>query len=462
MKYKLKSNLALRGWKEAPYALRDLHTGETVMLKEDAFHALSLCSGILDYDSPFISGHYRRLIDFFAEQKAVVPDTEGEGLSPAQEYVVYSCKFIGLAHWSITGKCNMRCRHCFMSAPQAKYGELSHEKCMDIIGQLAQAGIGAVNLTGGEPLVREDFMELVKALTEKGIAIRQIYTNGMLVNRKLLDGLTALGVHPEFSLSYDGVGWHDWMRGIDGAEQMTNDAIRLLVEGGFSVGIESAFHRNSISSITETMHHLTDLGVTHWKTNPVGRSGNWMEENQELDLSFEELYDAYLNLIETYFREGSPINIMLGGFFSCRKGQTDYRIPCKKEGSTSQLLCQSARNMMNISADGKLLPCMSLYGLPIQDEMPDLKEISLIDALSDSVYMKRIETPVCELIARNEKCRDCAYKEVCGGGCRASALSRNNGSDYLGIDPAVCFFFRNGYEEKIAKAAGASGTQADV
>lgn len=453
MKYKLRENIALRGWKGFPYALRDLCTGQTAPLGEDAFHALSLCNGIMDADGIFIPLHYRRLIQYFAKRQVVIPCSGSTRNTPEQEYYSYPCKYMETAHWSITGKCNMRCRHCYMSAPQAKFGELSHEKCMDIIEQLAAAGIGAVNLTGGEPLIRGDFMELVIALKEKGIAIRQIYTNGMLVSKELLDGLKELGLCPEFSLSFDGVGWHDWMRGIDGAEQMAVDAMRLLAGNGFPVSVESAFHRNSISSIADTMRLLSEIGVCGWKTNPVSRSGNWLGENESLDLTLEELYDAYLELIDTYLREGSPLNIMLGGFFRCGKGKTDYQIPCKKHGSTDEPLCLSARSMMYISPDGRILPCMPLSGLAIQDDMPDLNRVSLIDALSDSVYIKRIETPVCELLAHNEKCRGCEHKNVCGGGCRAAALMENEGSDYLGIDPAACFFFLNGYEERIAQTA---------
>lgn len=453
MKYKLRENIALRGWKGFPYALRDLGTGQTASLGEDAFHALSLCNGVMDSESMFIPEHYRKLIQYFAKQQVVVPCEDGMRNTREQEYYCYPCKYIETAHWSITGKCNMKCRHCYMSAPQAKFGEISHEKCMDIIEQLAAAGIGAVNLTGGEPLVRKDFMELVSALKEKGIAIRQIYTNGMLVSKKLLDSLKELGLCPEFSLSFDGVGWHDWLRGIDGAEKMAVDAMRLLVGNGFPVSVESAFHRNSISSIADTMRLLAEIGVSHWKTNPVSRSGNWLGEEKSLDLTLEELYDAYLELIDIYLREGSPLSIMLGGFFRCRKAQTDYQIPCKKHGGIEEPLCLSARSMMYISADAKILPCMPLSGLAIQDEMPSLNEVSLTDALSDSVYMKRIETPVCELLAHNEKCGNCEHKSVCGGGCRAAALMENGGSDYLGIDPSACFFFLNGYEERIAHVA---------
>jgi radical SAM protein with 4Fe4S-binding SPASM domain len=85
--------------------------------------------------------------------------------------------------------------------------------------------------------------------------------------------------------------------------------------------------------------------------------------------------------------------------------------------------------------------------------MPDLRETRLTCALSDSLYMKRIETPVSELLRHQKKCRDCEHRIECGGGCRAAALIDNGGSDYLGIDPVTCYFFKNGYEGRIDEIA---------
>lgn len=114
-----------------------------------------------------------------------------------------------------------------MSAPEGKYGELSHEQCVNIIEQLSAAGIAQVSLTGGEPLVRRNFLDIVDALLAKKIAVRQICSNGALVNDQLLDQLARRGIRPEFSVSFDGVGCHDWLCGIASAEKSAIDALKL-------------------------------------------------------------------------------------------------------------------------------------------------------------------------------------------------------------------------------------------
>ena len=454
MYYKLQKNIGLCGWKNTPYAARHFLSGNVEPLHEAFFQALSYCDGRLDCDSIVIPPAYRKLIRLAAEKGAVVPCEKGDRLDTRQNFKMYPCNFISTAHWSITGNCNMRCRHCYLSAPQAKFGEVSTETALMIVEQLVKAGIGKINLTGGEPLVRSDFWEIVSALQKNDIVISQIYTNGLLVTETFLDEMERRSIKPEFSLSFDGLGWHDWMRGVEGAEKAAIDAIRLLKKRGYSVSIESAFHRDSIGSLKETMALLVNLEVDAWKINPVSNSGNWLNESRSLDLSANEMYDAYLSLIGEYLRLGSPINICMAGFFTCHKGSREYSIPCKKLFNKEQdrllePLCSCARYMMYIAADARLLPCMPLSGIAVKDDYPTLHEVELTQALQNSVYFKRISASVQELLDHNQECAACEHRLHCNGGCRAAALMENDCTDYLGTDRWICRFFKDGYEEKI-------------
>jgi radical SAM protein with 4Fe4S-binding SPASM domain len=454
MYYKLHENLGLRGWDGAPYAVRHFPSGETEFIAETLFRALSFCDGQFDCDSALLPPVYRQLIQLAVKNGAVLPCEKGGGLAERQKYRLHPCKYMSLAHWSITGRCNMRCRHCYMSAPQAKYGEIPRETALGIVDQLAEAGIAKVNLTGGEPLVRRDFWDIVDALQARDIVVEQIYTNGLLVNEALLDGLDKRGMKPDFSLSFDGVGWHDWLRGYQDAEEIAINAIKLLRARDFDVSIESAFHRDSIGTMCDTMRLLAELGVRSWKTNPISGAGNWLGESRNLDLTAEELYDAYLGLIGEYFAAGSPLGIQLGGFFQCKKGSREYGIPGKKTYTDTEMrlqepLCMSARHTMYISADAKLLPCMPLAGLPIQDEYPSLYDMTIAEAMQESIYLRRISAPICELFEHRAECAACEHRLHCNGGCRAAALIENNGADYLGVDSWTCRFFKGGYEQKI-------------
>lgn len=435
-----------------PYAVQDTRTGQTSFLDETTFQAVSFCTGTFDVDSPLLLPVHQEIIGKFKDRNIIEECIYGEEIKEDQKYRLIPCRFIRRVHWSVTGKCNLRCRHCYMSAPQAKYGELSLEQCLDIVRQISDAGIAQVSLTGGEPLVRKDFLDILDALIKSKIAICQIYTNGVLVSERLLAELVERGLKPEFSLSLDGVGWHDWLRGLDGSEKLAVDAIRRLRSKGFQVAIETSLHKLNLQTLEVTFDLLVKLGVARWKIAPTYDSGNWLAEGGKYSLNMNELYATYLDFIPKYRAAGTPLSIMLGGFFRCSRGSEKYQIPCKKfDGSEymlRQTVCPSARNTMYISADGRLLPCIPLAGSPIQEQMPLITEMDICCALSDSRYLGLIDTRLEDLFKVNAKCRVCEYRLFCGGGCRASALECSR--EYLGSDDYTCYFFKHGYEEIIA------------
>jgi len=344
-----------------------------------------------------------------------------------------------------------------MSAPEAKYGELSYKQCTDIIDQLYDCGVMNVSITGGEALVREDFFELLDRMLAYGINITTIYSNGKLVTAELLDALERRRIYPEFNLSFDGVGWHDWLRGVEGAEEIALNTFRLCKERGFPIGAELCLHQRNRHTLRESINLLASIGVRSLKTNPTSMSGAWTENAGGDNLSITELYKIYLDYIPWFFKDGSPISLQLGGFFMANKGAKKFILPSVKsdgnEKTGKNFVCGHAREVMYISAEGRILPCMSLSGMDVQNEFPLITETALCECLTDSVYMKLIETTVDEFIGRNPECSECVHKYLCGAGCRASALDGTISGDLLGVDKAVCEFYKGGYIERVIEAA---------
>lgn len=210
MYYRLKDKYSLRGWELLPYAVvdRDAHLAKFV--EKETFDALSLCDASVDIDLPLVPRSIRDTIKKQAEEGVVEACAPGSGIAERQKYRRYPNRFMAWAHWSITGRCNCKCRHCLLSAPDARYGELSHEDIMRIVNDLGDCGVLNCSITGGEPLVRPDFWEIIDALRDRDIGIMQIYSNGLVVNEDLLDGFERRGLHPEINMSFDGIGYHDW------------------------------------------------------------------------------------------------------------------------------------------------------------------------------------------------------------------------------------------------------------
>ncbi len=452
MYYRLKEQYLLRGWEKLPYALVDRATGRAVFIQSEEMSALELCNSRVDLDLPLIPEKIRRMIPQIEKNGIIEPCKPGDGILPEQEYKKYPARYIHTAHWSITGRCNYRCKHCYMSAPDAKYGELSHEQIMKMVQEISDCGVMNVSLTGGEPLVRKDFLEIVDTLIERDIRITQIYSNGALVKEPLLKSLDSRGIHPEFNMSYDGVGWHDWLRGIPGAEEAVDKAFLLCRDMGFPTGAEMCLHQGNKHLLRESVNHLRDVGCRSLKTNPISNVGEWQKNGYGESLSLDELFGLYLDYIPQYYKDGMPISLQLGGFFYAsprEPGRWDvplYHYPTAPEKCC---VCNHARMVMYISPEGRALPCMSLSGMEIQEQFPLIPEDGLSKCITDSFYMSFINTRADKVLNHNPRCGDCPWTGWCLGGCRASGLDGSGQTDLLYKDPAACEMFTGGWVAKL-------------
>lgn len=459
---KLKPEFLLRGWEKLPYALVSRKSNMPLFISKDEMDALKLCDGTVDLSLPLIPAKLREMIPQIIKNGVIEECRPGDALLPDQAYQLYPARYIQTAHWSITGRCNYRCKHCYMSAPDAKYGELDHDTVMDIAQQIADCGIMNVSITGGEPLVRSDFMEIVDALLARGVHITTIYSNGRLVTDRLLDALAERGIHPEFNMSFDGLGHHDWLRGIDGAEQIAREAFIRCTEKGFPTGAEMCLHQDNKHTLRETVKALASWGCTHLKTNPVSDVGAWKEGGYGESVSKGELYQLYVDYIPEYYEDNMPLTLQLGGFFNAnpRRPET-YDIPLLKTCTApdSMCICGHARMTMYISPESRALPCMALSGMDIQQEFPLITEQGLAKCITESRYMQLIDTRASEYLAHNPDCKACPYALRCIGGCRAAALETNP-MDILSPDSFACELFRGGWISRIAAAVAEARPEA--
>lgn len=96
--------------------------------------------------------------------------------------------------FEVSALCNMDCKFCFADWRNNKK-HLSYEKVISIIDKLREYGLEAINLTGGDPLLRDDIIDICKYCKEKGI-MTIISTNGIeLMNKKeILEYIDAINL----------------------------------------------------------------------------------------------------------------------------------------------------------------------------------------------------------------------------------------------------------------------------
>lgn len=456
MKYILDRRYRLRGWYKLPYGLFDTFKKTAKFYEADEYRLILKCDGVSGIDTDALDEKSRSFLQSLEKEGIIHPAGFMEYLGKDQIYRDYPARYRKEAHWSVTGECNFRCLHCFMSAPLGKHGSPSHEEILQVADQLAECGVFQVGLTGGEPLIREDFLEIVDSLTEREIGISVIYTNGWLVDERLLDELDKRGAHPNFQISFDGIGHHDLLRGVPGAEEKTLEVLRLLQEREHATAVSFCLHRKNKDILRDTVKLMASLGVDNMKCGTMMDLGEWSREDvRDLKLTPQEEQAVFEQYIPQYFEDDAPLSIMLGGSFMYTPGDEKWEIyyECRCDEREEKIMpaCSVLSRSFYIGADGVVAPCMGMADCMFASNFPSLKKMKLSDILRDSPLVTYAYATVKDVRDRNEKCRQCRFIDRCTGGCRNSVLLAGN--DYYGIAPEVCLFFENGWDERIRAAA---------
>jgi radical SAM protein with 4Fe4S-binding SPASM domain len=357
--------------------------------------------------------------------------------------------------WALTERCNYHCRHCYVHGQQDSPAELSREEMLALADLLVDAGVRKVSFTGGEPLLRRDFLEIAERLSKRGVTLVQIATNGSLIDRPLLTKLKALGQSPRISISYDGDGGtHDELRGTPDATEATRRAFLLCREAGLTTASEMTLHADNAPFLRQSIRTLQQWGCSSVKVLPLFPVGAARSSEGLRALSPRALYQLFLDYISAYYADGMPTELFLYGFFYSGQGKGGWAVPMERFGAGEEMkdyrLCGHARTDPYLSAQGRLLPCAGLAGFDtLVSAFPRLVDVGLENALNAEAFCTFSEHRISAQMQHNAQCASCPSVWSCGG-CRLVPLSQENG--FYGCDDYYCEFFRGRWKQQIPGA----------
>ena len=362
MKYILNENIALRSWRLVPFAYYIKGVRRAQKLSAGDFLLLLSCDGKTEQDPE------QDCIRRFSELGLIRPAKSGETLSDWQKARFCDNRYMPGVNWSITGKCNYNCKHCFMARDNEKMmKEFSWEEMLAALDEFDKCGIQTIELTGGEPMLHPHFMDLVREISRRGMDIDVILTNGAFLTPEILREIKALGFNPLFKISFDGLTHHDWMRGVEGAEQKTLEAIDMCVAEGARTGVQICIHKYNLDTLFDTVKLIAEKGVKWIRVIRTSESPRWAENAPDASLGIEEYYDVSIDILTRYAKTGLKAELILWQFADYYPSCSGYRfvpVDCSgdRERDMRRPTCVGARGSMAISSEGQVSPCNQMSG----------------------------------------------------------------------------------------------------
>ena len=334
--------------------------------------------------------------------------------------------------WNLTYRCNLACEHCYLDAGPGKVktpaftdrSELSTEQCYRVIDEIAAFAPECVTiLTGGEPLLRRDIVEIVRYGVAKGLwAV--VGTNGVKITENLARILEAEGVRG-LALSLDALDpqRHDAFRRVRGAWRNTVEGARILTRVGLPFIVQTtvgAHNRDELEAIAAFAHD--ELGAKVWNLYflvPSGR-GSFVS-----DLSPAEYDQVLAQLAEIQRRWASKmlVNAKCAPHFVRTLLSAGSPAPFPKSFGGGAGGCPAGTHYLGIRPNGDVTPCpyLPLFA-------GNLSETGLREIWDSSELFTQIRQ-------RNHlggRCGPCELSSLCGG-CRARAYGMTG--DVMAEDP---------------------------
>jgi len=335
--------------------------------------------------------------------------------------------------WNLTYRCNLACEHCYLDAggkPRvlseafADRGELTTAQCRAVIDQIVDfAPESLVILTGGEPLLRRDILEIVRYAARRELWV-VVGTNGVKVSKNLAEILRAEGVRG-LALSLDALTpeRHDAFRRVRGAWENTVEGARVLGEAGLPFIVQTTVGAHNVAELRAIADFAYErLHAKVWNLYflvPTGR-GEFVS-----DMSPGQ-YDAVLgdlHAIQTKYAGKMLANAKCAPHYIKTLFDVDPESPFLRTYAGGAGGCPAGTHYMGIRPNGDVTPCPYL---PVF--AGNLRSTTLTEVWNGSALFSKIR----ERATLGGRCGECEFNPTCGG-CRARAYGVTG--DFMAEDP---------------------------
>jgi radical SAM protein with 4Fe4S-binding SPASM domain len=309
------------------------------------------------------------------------------GKYPSPKYVV----------WDVSRKCNLNCQHC--GAKDKEYSkELTTKQIKKVIKNLSEIGTEYFTVTGGEPLLRPDIIEIFEYASmlklKTGIA-----TNGFTLDAKTAKDLSKMGLNT-IQISLDGPQKiHNKIRNNSISYQRAIKAIDLIKKEGLHLTISSVITSINLPFLKDIKKVITEKQANIWKIVTIMPIGNAI--NRDFYLSEKE----FKELLKFIKENKKKAHIEFGencGYL----GEWDKKV------RFSPFFCPVGILACCIGVDGNIRGC------PEQPDIDYFREGSVLKNNFETIWLKGFQKYRNRDVTKIDKhCKECKVLKKCFGGC---------------------------------------------
>lgn len=319
-----------------------------------------------------------------------------------------------IVSWNTTNRCNMFCKHCYRESGSELSDELSTKEAKKLIKEIKCAGFKIMIFSGGEPLIREDIVELIRYAKDSGLK-PVLGSNGTMLTDKFAYDLKTAGIKViGISLDSMNVQKHDTLREYEGAWEKAVEGMDFCRRAGIPFQIHTTVMNWNYCEIEDIYDFAVtkDAAAHHlFLLIPTGRA-------LEIESNILES-DEYENLLRRVLDKQKDFDIEIKP--TC--APQFMRIAKEKNIDVRYTRgCLAGISYCIIAPNGNIQPCAYLdfsVGNVRQDSFSEIwKKNEFLNELRSMNY--------------TGKCSSCKYKKICGG-CRARAYYYK--SNYMAEDP---------------------------
>jgi radical SAM protein with 4Fe4S-binding SPASM domain len=253
-----------------------------------------------------------------------------------------------MAWLELTRVCNLRCPHCFVEGGVARAGELRTSRVLALLDEWARMGVFSVILTGGEPSMHPDFLDVVRHAHSLGFVVG-IATNGMPITERMLSAIPRDDVI--ISVSIDHLHGQGARKGLSDFE-FAKGKLLMMKQAGFNTSIMTTTSSQNVHQLQDIINWAVenDLSLRSVPFVEMGRgklNGHLLNRSEDVEAAarfwmteeeWERVRDPKLGLCA-----GKVFNFLLTMVYATRR-------------------CMSGRGIAYVNSNGDVYPCSTCSG----------------------------------------------------------------------------------------------------